>query len=63
MLLRYIGVNGSMGLVKGRTYIVKIFSKDGRIWAEIWIDDRKFKETCPYDSPQSLARNWEAVGD
>ena len=61
MLLRYIGVNGSMGLVHGRSYIVKLFSKDRRIWLEIWIDDKKSKKLCPYDSPQSLARNWESV--
>lgn len=61
MLLRFIGVNGSMGLVHGRCYMVKLYSKDRKIWAEIWIDDKKYKKLCPYDSPQGLARNWEAV--
>lgn len=59
MQLRFIGVNGSMGLVHGKTYIVKISSRDGQIWAEIWCTGMKAKKICPYDSPQSFARNWE----
>lgn len=61
MQLRYIGINGSMGLVHGQSYIVRIFSKDRRIWVEIWFIEKKYKKLCPYDSPQSLARNWESV--
>lgn len=53
MKLKFIGQNGSMGLINGKTYDVKITSKDYYIWVE-W----GFCKVCPYDSPQSFAKNW-----
>ncbi len=58
MQLKFIGVNGSMGLEHGKSYIVKVFSKDGYIWVEIWFIKEKTKKLVPYESPQSFARNW-----
>lgn len=61
MQLKFIGTNGSMGLVNGKTYVVRVFSQHGYIWVEIWFMNEKTKKLCPYETPQSFARNWEAV--
>ena len=53
MRLKFIGANGSMGLVHGKAYEVKVFTKLNYILAT-WSSDI----ICPYDSPQSFAANW-----
>ena len=53
MLLKFIGENGSMGLIKDREYLVEVYSHNECIWVE-WKPNYK----CPYASPQALARNW-----
>ena len=53
MLLKFIGKNGSMGLIYGKTYDVKIISRYHYILVK-W-DSCK---VCPYSSPQSFAENW-----
>ena len=57
MYMRFIGKNGSMGLKHGKVYKTKIHSFNNFIfvsWSDGWCSDR-----CPYESPQSLAANWE----
>lgn len=63
MYLKFIGANGSMGLIHGRTYNVKIKTKNEYIWVIIpRFEFRPFvfgTWRCPYSSPQSFAANWE----
>ena len=56
MYLKYIGKNGSMGLVNKRVYKVNIFSEDPYIWVQ-W-EPRK---ACPYVTLKSLLENWIEV--
>ena len=56
MHLKYIGKNGSMGLVTGKVYKVKVTSQKHFIWVE-W----GFCKACPYESPLALSKNWEKV--
>jgi hypothetical protein len=53
MYLRFIGENGSMGLVHGRIYNVDVISKGEYIYVK-W----GFIRRCPYYTPQSFAENW-----
>lgn len=55
MCLKFIGKNGSMGLVFGRVYDVKIVSDSRYIWVK-WGNKQ-----CPYSSPQALASNWRTI--
>jgi hypothetical protein len=55
MKLRFIGTDGSMGLRKGRIYNVTIYDKLNHI-VVAWSNG-----LCPYNSPQTLAKNWEAI--
>ena len=55
MYLKFIGENGSMGLMHGRVYDVeKIASKNGFIIVYVGFCG----PSCPYSSPQSFAANW-----
>lgn len=54
MYLKYIGENGLMGLVHGHVYDVIVEDNMGFIW----VIQRYFGPSCPYDSPQSFAKNW-----
>ena len=53
MNLKFIGTNGSMGLIHGKVYNVNVFTKLNYILVT-WKPD----VICPYDSPQSFAANW-----
>lgn len=57
MLLKFIGKDGSMGLVYGNTYDVQITSNSHSILVK-W-DSCK---SCPYSSPLSFAKNWTKPG-
>ena len=60
MKLRFIGADGSMGLKHGEVYKVRL----GNTWAHIIVDimdEDGYSMLCPYSSPQSFAKNWEAV--
>ena len=65
MYLRFIGANGSMGLIHGKIYDVNVKTKNNYIWVTIpgfELRDRVFgKWECPYSSPQSFSANWEMV--
>ena len=54
MKLRFIGTDGSMGLKHGGVYDVYIHTIGPYI--ELIFKGGK---TCPYESPQALAANWE----
>lgn len=54
--LRFIGEDGSMGLRKGKTYLVRICTKLGRI-VVIW--GKNGEHACPYSSLKALCENWE----
>ena len=58
MYLKFVGKDKSMGLSHGKTYNVRVKTKNNYIWVEIpnilfgsW--------KCPYSSPQSFAANWQ----
>lgn len=61
----FVGMNGSMGLVHGRTYSVQVY-KSGRYWWVEWvtgrnpITDRVRTNRCPYGSVEKVRENWVA---
>ena len=56
---RFIGEDGSMGLKRGRVYLVLIFTMHGYIIVS-WGDDNPSK-VCPYSQLKTLCENWESV--
>lgn len=52
MILKFIGKNGSMGLIHGQKYNISIKNNGEYIWV-YWQTG-----SCPYSSPQSFAENW-----
>lgn len=52
----FTGKDGSMGLRRGSTYNVKIYSYEGYIYV-----DWGGKTPCPYSSIRALSKNWELV--
>lgn len=57
--VRFIGEDGSMGLKRGRVYLVLIFTMHGYIIVS-WGDDNPNK-ICPYSSIETLCENWESI--
>lgn len=57
MKARFIGKNGSMGLVHGRIYNIQIWSDNDYIYV------RWGSLTCPYTNLKTLHENWRAVED
>ena len=57
MKLVFIGTDGSMGLTTGKTYNVTVRNDSNYIWIS-WKNN-----SCPYSSPQTLAKNWAPVSD
>jgi hypothetical protein len=57
MLLKFIGENGSMDLVRGREYEVDIRSDHRFIYIK-WFDEQGKVVYCPYSSPALFACNW-----
>ena len=59
----FVGMNGSMGLVHGKTYSVRGYQSNGYFWVE-WIVSRnpitgKVKTNrCPYGSIEKVRENW-----
>lgn len=61
MLAKFIGENGSMDLVHGKTYKIEIGTgmRDGYVWV-FWHDPiKKRRISCPYSSIKKLSENWE----
>ena len=57
MLLKFIGENGSMKLIKGKEYEVYIYSDIKYIYVR-WFNEQGRVMCCPYSSPALFARNW-----
>lgn len=53
--LRFIGKDGSMGLVKNRVYLVDLSIGRRYIWVK-WTGN-----ACPYSNFKKLLENWEEV--
>lgn len=60
MEAKFIGLDGSMGLVNGRTYDIDIHTRDNMIYVA-WLDGfNAYSRTwCPYSSIESLYANWQ----
>ncbi len=56
--MKFIGRNGSMGLITGRIYRVVIYTNGRYIYAR-WGDGPC--DVCPYETITSLNNNWEVI--
>ena len=61
MLLRYIGKDGSRNLRVGQVYEVKVFTRGESIRVSWIVPGERGTKSCVYNSPEALAKNWEAV--
>lgn len=61
MLLRYIGRDGSRNLRVGQVYEVKVFTRGESIRVSWIVTGERGTKSCAYNSPEALAKNWEAV--
>lgn len=58
MKLKFIGKDGSMGLVHGKSY--KVFLRSVGKYLIAYISKGLFNEiACPYGSVQAFAANWK----
>lgn len=59
----FVGMNGSMGLVHGRTYSIRGYQSGGYLWVE-WVVSRNpitgrvKTNRCPYGSIEKVRENW-----
>lgn len=59
----FVGLNGSMGLVHGKTYYVRGYQSGGYLWVE-WVVSRNpitgrvRTNQCPYGSIRKVEENW-----
>lgn len=64
--LRFIGTDGSMGLVHGAVYDVKLAVRGNWIWVG-WAPRGPFPTSvephraCPYETTQAFANNWATL--
>lgn len=56
MKATFIGKNGSMGLIHGRNYNVRIISQGRYIYVQWGLVGMCY---CPYSSLKKLQENWE----
>ena len=61
MLLRYMGRDGSRNLRVGQVYEVKVFTRGESIRVSWIVPGERGTKSCSYNSPEALAKNWEAV--
>lgn len=61
MLLKYIGRDGSRNLLVGQVYDVKVFTRGASIRVSWIVPGERGTKSCAYNSPDALAKNWEAV--
>ena len=61
MLPRYIGRDGSRNLRVGQVYEVKVFTRGESIRVSWIFPGERGTKSCAYNSPEALAKNWEAV--
>lgn len=57
---RFIGEDGSMGLKKGGTYLVLIYTMHGHVCVS-WSLTGNPNKVCPYSSLKKLCENWESI--
>lgn len=65
MTFRFIGTDGSMGLVTGKLYRAELQTRgrtggEGYLWARVY-DCGKYLVDCPYSSIKAFTQNWEAL--
>ena len=53
--LKFIGRNGSMGLIHGKIYDAKVYAESGLMYVQ-WRGGR-----CPYQSIKAFRKNWDVV--
>ena len=62
MRCKFIGMNGSMGLKRGKSYnvhIIECMHRSKRIMAVIYLGDIFNRViACPYSSLTAFAKNW-----
>lgn len=56
MRATFTGMNGSMGLVRGKKYKVSLYCKGSYVWVE-W-KTITGKNRCPYSSIKKVLENW-----
>ena len=61
MLLKYIGRDGSRNLRVGQVYDVKVFTRGSSIRVSWIVPGERGTKSCAYNSPEALAKNWEAA--
>ena len=61
MLLRYMSRDGSRNLRVGQVYEVKVFTRGESIRVSWIVPGERGTKSCSYNSPEALAKNWEAV--
>lgn len=61
MLLKYIGRDGSRNPRSGQVYEVKVFTRGNSIRVSWIVPEERGTKSCAYNSPEALAKNWEAV--
>ena len=61
---RFVGTNGSMGLIHGNLYLVRTYWAYGYVWVE-WVTKQSLvlgkvlkTNKCPYELAASRNRNW-----
>lgn len=62
MLARFIGADGSMGLIHGNTYNIKVLAMSSNYAINLEIDTslhNRGRIYCPYDSLEALIKNWQ----
>ena len=59
---RFIGEDGSMGLKKGRVYLIRLYTLNGHICVSWTPSSEHPNKVCPYSSLKTLCENWETVG-
>lgn len=61
MLLKYIGRDGFRNLRVGQVYDVKVLTQGSSIRVSWIVSGERGTNSCAYNSPESLAKNWEAA--
>ena len=64
----FVGLNGSMGLVHGKTYTVRGYVSNGYLWVEWVVGKNPFTgraktRSCPYASVEKVRKNWALPSD
>lgn len=58
---RFIGEDGSMGLKRGRVYLIQLYTLNGHICVSWTTSSGRQNKVCPYSSLKTLCANWESI--